>query len=128
MAKLGAMKPKFLRFPGGSYLTGITIDTRFDWKKTIGPIEQRPGHQGLWGYRSYDGEGLLEFLEWCEDLHMQPLLGVYVGYSAANHISPGPDLVPYVQTRWMKSSMSPAAPTRPGVPGAPRTAIPPPSR
>ena len=63
------MKPAFLRFPGGNYLEGDTIETRFEWKKTIGPLEQRPGHAGCWGYRSTDGLGLLEFLEWCEDLH-----------------------------------------------------------
>jgi alpha-L-arabinofuranosidase len=94
MATMAGMKPRFLRFPGGSYLTGFSLDTRFDWKKAIGPIEQRPGHQGLWGYRSTDGEGLLEFLEWCEDLHMQPLLAVY---AAANQVPPGPNLAPYVQ-------------------------------
>ena len=35
------LKPKFLRFPGGNYLEGITIATRFDWKKTLGPLTQR---------------------------------------------------------------------------------------
>jgi alpha-L-arabinofuranosidase len=98
MEKMEDMKPGFLRMPGGNYLEGITIDTRFEWKNTIGPIEQRPGHQGTWGYRSDDGLGLLEFLEWTEDLHMQPLLAVYAGYSLnGTHVNPGPDLVPYVQ-------------------------------
>jgi alpha-N-arabinofuranosidase len=42
--------------------------------------------------------GLLEFLEWCEDLHMQSVLAVYAGYSLAHeHVAPGPDLTPYVQ-------------------------------
>ena len=42
--------------------------------------------------------GLLEFLGWCEDLHMQPVLAVYAGYSLAQeHVNPGPDLEPYVQ-------------------------------
>ena len=53
---------------------------------------------GPWGYRSSDGMGLLEFLNWCEDLHMQPLLAVYAGYSLhGEHVNPGPDLEPYVQ-------------------------------
>ena len=38
------LNPKFLRFPGGNYLEGDTIETRFEWKKTIGPIEERHGH------------------------------------------------------------------------------------
>jgi alpha-N-arabinofuranosidase len=42
--------------------------------------------------------GLLEFLGWCEDLKMRPLLAVYAGYSLAQeHVKPGPDLEPYVQ-------------------------------
>ncbi len=98
MQKMADMKPAFLRLPGGNYLEGSTIATRFDWKKTIGPLIQRPGHQGPWGYRSTDGLGLLEFLEWCEDLKMQPLLAVYAGYSlGGQHVEAGPDLQPFVQ-------------------------------
>jgi alpha-L-arabinofuranosidase len=41
---------------------------------------------------------LLEFLEWCEDLNMEPLLAVYAGYSLnGTHVNPGADLAPYVQ-------------------------------
>ncbi len=98
MQKLAAMHPAFLRLPGGNYLEGNTIDERFEWKKTIGPLVDRPTHMSPWGYRSTDGMGLLEFLEWCEDLHMQPVLAVYAGYSLQQqHVNPGPDLEPYVQ-------------------------------
>jgi len=42
--------------------------------------------------------GLLEFLEWCEDLKAEPVLGVYAGYSLRGvHVNPGRDLEPYVQ-------------------------------
>ncbi|MFP5205964.1 MAG: alpha-L-arabinofuranosidase C-terminal domain-containing protein [Acidobacteriota bacterium] len=98
MEKLAALHPKFLRFPGGNYLEGNTIKERFDWKKTIGPWVDRPTHRGPWGYQSSDGMGLLEFLEWCQDLHMQPVLAVYAGYSLRQqHVEPGPALEPYVQ-------------------------------
>ena len=98
MEKLAAMQPKFLRFPGGNYLEGERIADRFDWKKTIGPWVDRPTHMSPWHYRSTDGMGLLEFLEWCQDLKMQPVLAVYAGYSLAqDHIEPGPALEPYVQ-------------------------------
>ncbi len=98
MKLLGAMKPAFLRFPGGNYLEGNTIEERFDWKKTIGPIEERPGHPCPWGYPSTDGLGLLEFLEWCKDLNMEPILGLYAGYSLRQQrVSAGKDLEPYVQ-------------------------------
>jgi alpha-N-arabinofuranosidase len=79
MELLAAMKPKFLRFPGGNYLEGNAFNQRFNWKETIGPVEQRPGHPSPWGYWSTDGFGLLEFAEWCEDLDMEPLLGVFAG-------------------------------------------------
>ena len=99
MQLMADMKPSFLRFPGGNYLEGNTIATRFDWKKTLGDISERPGHMNDgWHYWSTDGMGLLEFLEWCEDLHMQPVLAVYAGYSLrGQHVTPGPDLVPFVQ-------------------------------
>jgi alpha-L-arabinofuranosidase len=98
MNLLAAMQPKFLRLPGGNYLEGDHIADRFDWKKTIGPWVDRPTHQSPWRYRSSDGMGLLEFLEWCEDLKMEPVLAVYAGYSLAqDHVDPGPALEPYVQ-------------------------------
>ena len=92
------MKPKFLRFPGGNYLEGDQIADRFEWKKTIGPLSDRPGHMAPWGYRSSDGLGLYEFLLWSEDMNAEPLLAVYAGYSLKGvHVNPGPDLEPYVQ-------------------------------
>jgi alpha-N-arabinofuranosidase len=98
MNLLAGMQPKFLRLPGGNYLEGEHIAERFDWKKTLGPWVDRPTHMSPWHYRSSDGMGLLEFLEWCEDLKMQPVLAVYAGYSLAQeHVDPGPALEPYVQ-------------------------------
>jgi alpha-N-arabinofuranosidase len=98
MQLLADMKPKFLRLPGGNYLEGDTINERFDWKKTIGDISQRPGHRSPWNYWSTDGFGLMEYLGWCEDLHMEPLLAVYAGYSLRQErVAPGDDLNPYVQ-------------------------------
>jgi len=98
MEKLAAMHPNFLRFPGGNYLEGDHIPERYEWKKTIGDPVNRPTHPSPWGYQSSDGMGLLEFLYWCEDLHMQPLLAVYAGYSMRQeHVNPGPDLDPYIQ-------------------------------
>ncbi len=98
MEKLAAMHPAFLRFPGGNYLEGDHINERYEWKKTIGPLVDRPTHPSPWNYHSSDGLGLLEFLEWCEDLKMQPVLAVYAGYSMAQeHVNPGHDLDPYVQ-------------------------------
>jgi alpha-N-arabinofuranosidase len=92
------LKPKFLRFPGGNYLEGDQIADRFDWKKTLGPLSERPGHMAPWTYRSSDGLGLYEFLLWCENMGAQPVLAVYAGYSLKGaYVRPGKDLEPYIQ-------------------------------
>ena len=98
MEKLAALHPAFLRFPGGNYLEGEHLNEHYEWKKTLGPLVDRPTHPTPWTYRSSDGMGLLEFLTWCEDLKMEPLLAVFSGYSLLQeHIGPGKDLEPYVQ-------------------------------
>ena len=98
MQLLEAMRPQFLRFPGGNYLEGNSIEERFNWKQTVGDMTERPGHRSPWGYWSTDGFGLPEFLGWCEDLKMDPVLGVYAGYSLrGQHVDPGPALEPFVQ-------------------------------
>jgi alpha-N-arabinofuranosidase len=98
MQWMADMQPKFLRFPGGNYVEGNTIAERFNWKETIGDVSQRPGHRSPWGYWSTDGLGLLEYLKWCEDLQIEPVLAVYAGYSLrGQHVDPGTNLVAYVQ-------------------------------
>lgn len=95
---LGAMHPAFLRFPGGNYLEGDYFNERFDWKKTVGDLASRPGHRSPWNYWSTDGFGLPEFLGWCEDLKMEPVLAVFAGYALRHdYVKSGPELEPYVQ-------------------------------
>ncbi len=97
MQKLVEMKPSFLRLPGGNYLEGDTVATRYQWKQTLGPLEQRPGHPGTWRYRSSDGMGLLEFMQWCEDMKAEPVLAVFAGYALKKEtIAAGPKLQPFV--------------------------------
>jgi alpha-N-arabinofuranosidase len=98
MKMLVDMKPKFLRFPGGNYLEGSTFKDRFPWKETLGPLEERPGHQTPWGYRSTDGMGMMEFLLWCEDMGAKPVLGVFAGYVLnKDYIKEGTELEGFVQ-------------------------------
>ncbi|MFF7168284.1 LamG-like jellyroll fold domain-containing protein [Streptomyces pseudovenezuelae] len=98
MEKLVALKPKFLRFPGGNFLEGNTLATRFDWKNTIGPVWERPGHMDdAWGYWSTDGLGLLEYLQWVEDMRAQPVLAVFAGYALKGDHVTGDALKPYIQ-------------------------------
>ena len=77
------LNPRFLRFPGGNNLEGYSIETRWRWNNTIGPLTDRPGRPGDWEYFNTDGLGLLEYLEWTEDMGMEPVLAVYAGYSLA---------------------------------------------
>lgn len=99
MERMEAMHPKFLRLPGGNYLEGNSIADWYDWKKTIGPVVDRPGHNSPWFYWSSDGLGLLEFLEWCEDLKVEPVLAIYAGYSLnGSHVATGKDMEPYIES------------------------------
>jgi alpha-L-arabinofuranosidase len=95
---LEQMHPKILRFPGGNYLEGGTVDTRWDWKTTVGPVWERPGHaNSAWGYWSDDGLGLLEFLQLAEDLGATPVMAVWAGYALNGAVIPQAALGPYVQ-------------------------------
>ena len=77
------LKPRFMRFPGGCYVEGEYRNgetNRFEWKKTIGSIEERPGHMNVnWNYRSSDAFGYHEMLQLCEDLGAIPMFVVNVG-------------------------------------------------
>jgi len=98
MEMMAAMHPHFLRLPGGNYLEGDTMKDWYNFKETIGPLVDRPGHQAPWTYWSTDGMGLLEFLEWCEDLKVEPVLAVYAGYALKHaYAKPGKEMEPYVQ-------------------------------
>lgn len=78
---LADMKPKFMRFPGGCFVEGqVSPENAFRWERTIGPIEERPGHMNVnWGYRTTDGMGFHEYLQLAEDLGAKPLYVVNVG-------------------------------------------------
>jgi len=95
---LAAIHPRILRFPGGNYVEGVTVDTRWNWKQTIGPIWERPGHENsAWGYWSDDGLGLLEFLQLTEDLGVTPVIGVWAGLTLDGTVIAQDELAPYVQ-------------------------------
>ena len=78
---LADMHPKFMRFPGGCYVEGQDApENAFHWERTVGPIEERPGHYDAnWRYWTTDGLGFHEFLQLSEDLGAKPLYVVNVG-------------------------------------------------
>jgi alpha-L-arabinofuranosidase len=84
--KLIDMHPKVMRFPGGSFVNGLTTTNRFLWKKTIGNIEDRSAHDNQWGYKTTNGMGLHEFLQLSEDLGATPLYVFNCGISNNNFV------------------------------------------
>jgi alpha-N-arabinofuranosidase len=60
---VNALNGKFLRFPGGNNMEGGNSPFRWKWNETIGPIINRPGRPGTWGYFNSDGFGLLEMFQ-----------------------------------------------------------------
>lgn len=80
---LADLKPGFMRFPGGCIVEGIYLTNRYQWKKTIGPIEERETMLNRWNveflhrptpdyYQSF-GLGFFEFFQLCEDIGAAPL-------------------------------------------------------
>lgn len=67
-AMLHALKPSFLRFPGGCFIEGVSLATAYDWKSSLGPVETRKGTWNLWGYANTQGIGYHEYLQLAEDL------------------------------------------------------------
>ena len=75
--KLAALHPRFMRFPGGCYIEG---GNRYQWRHTIGPVEERLGiYNSQWGYPVTNGMGFHEFLQLCEDLGAEPMFVVNMG-------------------------------------------------
>ena len=62
-------------------MEGYSIARRWKWWETIGPLKDRPGRPGDWSYYNTDGLGLLEYMYWCEDMGLVPVLAVYAGFS-----------------------------------------------
>lgn len=67
------LKPRFLRFPGGCVAHGNGIDNMYNWKGSIGKLEERKPLYNLWGYHQTRGLGYYEYFQFCEDLGMEPL-------------------------------------------------------
>ena len=80
------LKPAFVRFPGGCYVEGDTLKDAYRWKQTIGDIAIRPGQSNLWRYRSSDGLGYHEYLQFCEDIGATALFVINCGMSHKQNV------------------------------------------
>ena len=97
---LNETQPAFLRTPGGCYVEGHDLAASgWAWKKTLGPIEQRPGHMNdVWGYWTDDGLGMFELLQMADDVGARPLVVINAGCSTdAGSCVQGDALQPYIQ-------------------------------
>lgn len=107
MQNLKEYAPDFIRFPGGCIVHGVNEATMYHWKKTIGPIENRPGQWSKWApYYRTDGIGYHEFYELCEYLGADAMYVIPTGMictgwvkqsSPWNFIQPDVDLDAYIQ-------------------------------
>ena len=59
---LAGLKPPFVRFPGGCWVEGDTIEQAYRWKKTIGDLSERRTQWNLWQYQATHGLGYHEYL------------------------------------------------------------------
>jgi alpha-L-arabinofuranosidase len=107
---LADLKPGFMRFPGGCIVEGSDLAKRYQWKTTIGPVEERKLLINRWNYefkhrpapdyfQSF-GLGFFEFFLLCEDLGAEPLpilnCGMACQFNSGELVSLG-QLDPYVQ-------------------------------
>lgn len=104
------MKPGFLRFPGGCIVEGRTLAQRYQWKKTIGEIEERETLINRWNtefshkpapdYFQSFGIGFFEYFQLAEDIGASPLPILSCGMACqfnTGELVPMNELNPYVQ-------------------------------
>jgi alpha-L-arabinofuranosidase len=107
------LKPGVFRFPGGCIVEGTDLKTRYDWKKSVGPVENRELNENRWHYtfthrffpdyfQSY-GLGFYEYFLLSKDFGAEPIPIVSVGLACqfqneccAAHVPVG-DLQDYIQ-------------------------------
>ncbi len=83
---LAALKPKFMRFPGGCLthdgsLNADDRDSMYRWKNTIGELYDRASRCNNWGYNQSLGIGYYEYFVFCEDIGAKPIPILPAGYN-----------------------------------------------
>lgn len=107
---LADLKPGFFRFPGGCIVEGNVLTNRYQWKTTIGPVEERKLIINRWNfefrhrptpdyYQSF-GLGFFEYFQLCEDIGAEPLPILNCGMACqfnSGQLVPMDELDPYIQ-------------------------------
>ncbi len=107
---LADLHPGFMRFPGGCIVEGSTLAGRYQWKKTIGPVDERPllinrwntefNHRPTPDYFQSFGLGFFEYFQLCEDIGASPLPILNCGMACqfnSGELCPLDQLDPYIQ-------------------------------
>jgi alpha-N-arabinofuranosidase len=107
---LADMHPGFMRFPGGCIVEGSVLERRYQWKNTIGPVEDRHLLINRWNYEFLHrptpdyfqsfGLGFFEFFQLCEDIGASPLPILNCGMACqfnSGELCPIDELGPYIQ-------------------------------
>lgn len=107
---LADLRPGFLRFPGGCIVEGFDLGNRYQWKSTIGPVEERPTMINRWNiefkhrltpdYFQSFGLGFYEYFLLSEDLGAAPLPILNCGMACqfnTGQLVPLAELDPYIQ-------------------------------
>lgn len=97
MEALIELNPSFFRLPGGNNLEGEDPPYLWYWNQTIGPLTDRPGRPGTWGYENTDGLGLIEYLLWNEDIGAEPIFAVWSGLYLDGTVISNSSLEVYIQ-------------------------------
>ncbi len=107
---LADLKPGFIRFPGGCIVEGHDLSVRYQWKKTVGAVEDRKLIVNRWNYEFSHrpapdyfqtfGLGFFEYFQMSEDIGAEPLpilnCGMACQFNSAE-LAPIDDLDPYIQ-------------------------------
>ena len=107
---LADLHPGFVRFPGGCIVEGSTLERRYQWKNTIGPVEERKLLINRWNYEFIHrpapdyyqsfGLGFFEYFQLCEDIGAQPLPILNCGMACqfnTGELCPLDQLEPFIQ-------------------------------
>jgi alpha-L-arabinofuranosidase len=93
---LDALKPSFVRFPGGCWVEGDDLAHMYHWKNTVGDVAHRQPLWNIWQYWATHGLGYHEYLQLSEDLGAEPLFCINVGMSHRENV-PLDQMGPWVQ-------------------------------
>ncbi len=107
---LEGLNPGFLRFPGGCIVEGKTLDRRYQWQNTVGPVMEREllinrwnnefAHRSAPDYYQTFGLGFFEYFQLAEDLGAQPVPILGCGMACqfnSGELVPLENLGPFVQ-------------------------------